>query len=395
MIYEFPIIRNISDVLPAIEDAKEFIVAERDGYTVINYMVQFADTFPDINVAGGSAKMRAERSLHNAIRRECRGIIFCSETGNILRRPFQKFFNISERQETSPTQIDLTKNHMIMDKLDGSMLAPFFLGDEIIWATKMAAQDFHEDVKRFVRTSPIDYESFVRTLILTGFTPIFEWISRKTRIVLDYGAEDQLILTGVRNMITGEYSDISGIHWIPQVATFGGVQGNINEFIEHTRDLTDVEGYVLRFADGHMVKIKCDWYVRIHKAREAILHDRNIVELILDNKLDDIKPHLPTEDQVRLEEFEKVVSDRIHGIAAQLDKQMAWIQKKQWDRKTFALSDMAAGLFPQTKSAIFTLWDGKKTSMEIIVDSIRSKLTKNSAYDTLTQSWFEGIKYNV
>ncbi len=189
-------------------------------------------------------------------------------------------------------------------------------------------------------------------------------------------------------------SDLVSEFKIPLVDQHSSVS-DPKEFMEYVKNLKNFEGFVIRWSNGYRVKVKADEYVRIHKAREAILHDRAIVELILDNKLDDIKPHLPAEDQVRLEEFEKVVSDRIHGIAAQLDKQMAWIQKKQWDRKTFALSDMAAGLFPQTKSAIFTLWDGKKTSMEIIVDSIRSKLTKNSAYDTLTQSWFEGVKYNV
>ena len=37
MNYEFPIIRNISDVLPAIHGRDEFVVAEKEGYTVINF----------------------------------------------------------------------------------------------------------------------------------------------------------------------------------------------------------------------------------------------------------------------------------------------------------------------------------------------------------------------
>ena len=43
MNYEFPIIRNISDVLPAIHGRDEFVVAEKEGYTVINYNVMMAD----------------------------------------------------------------------------------------------------------------------------------------------------------------------------------------------------------------------------------------------------------------------------------------------------------------------------------------------------------------
>jgi RNA ligase len=205
MIYEIPIIRNISDVLPAIKDAKEFIVAERDGYTVINYMVQFADTFPDINVAGGSAKMRAERSLHNAIRRECRGIIFCSETGNILRRPLFKFFNVGERQETMLQNLNFSEQHWVDTKLDGSMICPFLIGDKLIWATKMVASDFHDMVERFVQESDIDYEGFCRKVIGQGYSPIFEWMHPQTRIVIDYGKEPKLTLLAIRNMVSGEF----------------------------------------------------------------------------------------------------------------------------------------------------------------------------------------------
>ena len=39
MKYRFPHITHINDVLPAIEGRDEFIVAEREHYTVINYMV--------------------------------------------------------------------------------------------------------------------------------------------------------------------------------------------------------------------------------------------------------------------------------------------------------------------------------------------------------------------
>ena len=39
MNYKFPYIKNISDVLPAIAGRDEFTVAEKEGYTVINYNV--------------------------------------------------------------------------------------------------------------------------------------------------------------------------------------------------------------------------------------------------------------------------------------------------------------------------------------------------------------------
>jgi RNA ligase len=45
MNYQFPEIRHLNDVLPHIEGRDEFIVAEREGYSVVNYVVAMADTF--------------------------------------------------------------------------------------------------------------------------------------------------------------------------------------------------------------------------------------------------------------------------------------------------------------------------------------------------------------
>ncbi len=99
MNYEFPYISTISDVLLAIEGRDEFVVAEKEGYTVINYNVMMADTFPDV-IDDQASGMFEQYDYYAALRRECRGIIFDTATGEILRRPFHKFFNVNEREET-------------------------------------------------------------------------------------------------------------------------------------------------------------------------------------------------------------------------------------------------------------------------------------------------------
>lgn len=105
----FPVIRHINDVLPHIQDAPEITVKEREGYTVINYQVFMKDTFPD------------DETLKSLMRRECRGLIFDTATGVLLRRPFHKFFNINERASTHQDTIDLREKHVIPEKLDGCL----------------------------------------------------------------------------------------------------------------------------------------------------------------------------------------------------------------------------------------------------------------------------------
>ena len=196
MSYQFPLIKTIKDVDAAI-DPECFFVAQKDGYQVINYHHTSPATFPEIT------------DENSKIRREFRGICFDME-GNIIRRPFQKFFNIGEKSETNLETLDVSRPHLILDKLDGSMVSFFMVNNKPIWGTRMGATEVSDQVVEWLKSQPDRnerYESFAKELFYVGYTAIFEWCSNTQRIVIDYPVSN-LILTGVRNMVTGEYVDI-------------------------------------------------------------------------------------------------------------------------------------------------------------------------------------------
>ena len=406
MNYEFPTIYNISDVLPSIKGRDEFVVAEKEGYTVINYNVMMADTFPDVYSDAGVAGCVFQSGVcipkwYNkaaVIRRECRGIIFDSKTGEILRRPFHKFFNVNERDETQDHVINLSREHHILEKLDGSMIAPFIVNDKMIWGTKMGATDVAKPVEEFVKNNP-QYVEFAKEMITYGLTPIFEWCSRKQRIVLDY-KEDKLILTALRFIRSGDYYLNSvmkyhaGRYNIPVVTAYEP-ETHMKKFIETVRDMEDVEGFVVRFADGHMLKLKCDWYVQIHKAKEKILQDRNIVELILDEKLDDVKAHLPSEDRDHLTHFEIQFNIAVSDAVFYLANDLSWIRENNIDRKTFAL-EYAKRHDPYMRALIFKNFDelNHKKYWVDVRNTIRNNLTKTVKYEAIRNDWFPGVIYN-
>lgn len=195
MHYKFPVIQHINDVLPAVKDREEFAVTERDFGTVINYMVAFPDTF----------KMEGPDDLTGAICRECRGLKFYPD-GKIGARPFHKWFNINERDETQQYVINLSSLHSIMEKLDGSMIHPMKVGGAIRWMSKMGITDVALQAEEFVYANP-KYQDFASWCVGNQLTPLFEWCSRKQKIVIDY-PEDKLVLLAVRNNITGEYLSI-------------------------------------------------------------------------------------------------------------------------------------------------------------------------------------------
>ncbi len=196
MNYKFPYIMNIETVRSAIDKSErtEFFIADRDWYQVANYSFATDKTFLD-----------ARGDSMEAILRECRGIVFDNE-GKPLARRLHKFFNLNEREETKIENIDFTQHHVILEKLDGSMVTPLWNAYEqkIRWGTKMGVTDgFSDMVEDFVSTRP-QYTELAQWCFENNLTPIFEWIGPSNRIVVNYSEHD-LILTAIRNTFTGEY----------------------------------------------------------------------------------------------------------------------------------------------------------------------------------------------
>lgn len=399
MIYKFPHIANISDVLWAIEDCENINVTHKEGYTVINYRMLDDETFPLID----SSAINSIDNLKSSIRRECRGMIFCAKTGDIIRRPFHKFFNLGEREETLSDNISLSKSHVILEKLDGSMIAPFMLDNEIRYGTKMGVTDVAAPVEAFVKDNP-DYTTFCNYLLRVGVTPIFEWCSNKQRIVLN-NKEDLLILTAARNMITGEYISLDlmkehlinlNIDSIPIVKTFSNSKNDIEEFADYVKHLIDVEGFVVRFNDGHMIKLKCDWYIQIHKTKEKILFDRHIVNMILDNTLDDIKPHLQQEDLENITTFENGFVSWFNETSIDINDFSNHLKETGVTRKDFATGNLYKKTPDWYRSMVFSLWEENSIELarKYLTDYIRKKTGSNSNYDSMQSELFPELKFN-
>lgn len=361
MFYEFPQIKHINDVLPAIEGEDAFIVAARDYGTVINYRQMGTDVFPPVRTAGGSPRMRAEATRAKAIRRECRGLIFNLE-GELISRPYHKFFNVGERDETLVEKIPFDQPHVIMEKLDGSMIRPVRMPDgRVLMGTKMGPTEVAAQVEPWVAERE-NYMKFMQEVMQQGYTPIFEWCSRQQQIVIDH-PEDRLVLTAVRDLLTGDYmtypmlQDLALDYRLDLVQLYEGSVESMEWLMNHTRDLKGAEGYVLRWSNGHMGKIKAEEYCQIHRAKDGILRENGVIHMMLDEKLDDVLPFLPQADRVKLETFQQ---DFWQGV---LDTEQQWqdvyrqVRRKYGhDRKQFAL-EMAASLDQYLRGSIFKAWD--------------------------------------
>ena len=399
MNYEFPHITHLDEVRAAIAGSPEFIVAEREFGFVVNYMVSTPDTFPPVFTAGGSAKMRDEATRNKAIRRECRGLVF-DKNGYLISRPYHKFFNVNQTDETQLHKVDFTKPHKILEKLDGSMIRPIPTDDNRSYrvATKMGFTDVSKQAEDWLGGRD-NYEDFIQLHLERGQTPIFEWCSRQQRIVIDYPI-DRLVLTGIRNTNSGEYKSYeqmctyASAYEIEVVRQYEGTASNMEALLAETHDLLGQEGWIIRFDDGHMLKIKGMEYILNHKAKDEIVRENNVITLILDEKLDDFKGAFDDDLRRRLDAFETDFWNGVTDTSASWSMTFYDVKRKFGnDRKTFAL-EWAASFESNLRSAIFAAWDNSDFDWRgAVVNTIRKNLGSQTKVDAV-RNLFGGAKWN-
>lgn len=375
--YEFPEIRTVDDLRPAFEDREEIKLMDRGDYDVVDYLYVLPDTFPE-----GDSDLAK-------LRRECRGILF-NKDGTLLSRRLHKFFNMGERESTLPEAIDFSRPHHILNKEDGSMVSPYMDPQEhikwvfesnagytqrVFWGTMMGWTDVAQDCEEFISQSNCDYDGFARMCLENNWTPIFEWCSPNARIVLKHDRA-KLVLLAVRHNTTGAYRtyeevcDFAESWGIPVVESFGRVDGGSREFMEKVHGETNIEGYVVQFDSGHCVKLKTSWYLRFHKAKENLVFEKDVWNLILAGDTDDVKPVLMDHDRERLEEFEVEFEQAMEAAARHLIGQVNMMKAKSGDDRGAyaALVKSNDELHGPLKGMAFKLYQPKDgvTQMDLI-----------------------------
>lgn len=373
----FPVIHTIDDVLPHIHGNDNFSVNRKEDYIVIDYILNTPETF------------------HNAVERECRGIIFHAD-GRIMSRRLHKFFNVNERPETMIENIDLGKPHRILEKLDGSMITPIFVNGRQTWGSKAGETFLTPQIEEFVKDKP-NYVNFAQTFMANGLTPIFEWMSRKNRIVIDHPI-DRLALIAIRSNKTGEYCQYNVLveaakaFDIDYVQELPGTVASMEALIAHVKDLKGIEGYVIRFDDGFMVKMKADEYIRFHRAKDDINLEKNVIAIMVNGQADDFRTLLMDTDRARFEKFEKDFWYVLQENAKFLHRQVSNHFYSQTTKKNFALK-YQKDIHPLFRFIFFKnlgqigLPPSKIEIMSDLLDLIKKNCSSQSHIDKVRPIW--------
>ena len=240
---------------------------------------------------------------------KCRGLIYNHETGELLARPFEKFFNWDEMGQTYPPSGPVLR----MEKLDGSLgilvatdysngtptrelvaTRGSFHSDQAEWATKFYLNlvvDQANDGPIHTVFSPIE-----------GKTYLFEIIYPENRIVVDYGDYNGMVLLDVIDNETGrsDTDEFDNCAWpdkvkrIPMGGFDSGHQGDIP---------SGEEGFVYLWPTrGRRIKMKSAEYIELHKLVTGLSEKTVWEQLCAGKTVTDIQRPLPEEFHIWVDE---------------------------------------------------------------------------------------------
>ncbi len=259
--------------------------------------------------------------LYDGFYRECRSIVIDVKAEEIVLSPFKKFRNLNEGEENNidaiTKKIAQAKCIEITNKLDGSMQSGRYYDNRIIMSGSQSL-DMNNSWRLQNGYSILTSQSHYVKMLKENpdFTFIFEYISLKDAHVVNYKKEEEgLYLLGVRNVYTGtqlsykEVKDFADKHQVKMTQIF---DKTFDEVMEDTKKYKsqEMEGFVINI-DGHLVKIKCDDYVQIHRILSNISSINLIIKHIANNTFDDLISKVPESYKWRVMKVANLIFDYI------------------------------------------------------------------------------------
>jgi RNA ligase len=284
--------------------------------------------------------------LWDEVTLQCRGLV-TDDRGNIIARPFRKFFNIEENRHTP------TKDFDVYEKMDGSLGILFHYNGEWILATRGS---FTSEQSLYGSKLLKKYDLGI---LSPGYTYMFEILYDTNRIVVNYDFED-VVLLGCNETSSGNSVDVHNEYYMSNfnvVKKYHGITDytTLKEMIDN-----NAEGFVVRFSNGDRMKIKGEEYLRLHRIMTNVSTTAVWEILSSGGNMTEILKDVPDEFYDKVNEVVKDLSIRFENIKKDYMSYFLNITKKvvSTDRKGFA-EEAKRYNHP---SILFGLLDGKDIS---------------------------------
>ena len=320
---------------------------------------------------------------------KCRGLIYNTETMEIIARPFEKFWNLGTAgmPETDPdsqlfAMINETADPEVWEKMDGFLATLYNYNGKSYIASKGSFHSTH------AKWATAWYNANVIGEWPAGYTPVFEGICSSLRIVVGYEFEG-LVLLALINKETGEELNQTSLRiWAAKngVKTPYVFLGTWQQAREQSMnpETKNVEGYVLVWRrpgqTPFRLKVKYVDYLRLHRMVSGV-SAKAIYNCLAGNEY---KGDLDEWTQDSLPWFSKFVNKWVRALTLRHDELEAKAKsaiksindKLKFEgaltcetyaqaRKAFAL-EFQKPEYGDVKPILFALLDGHGREQEII-----------------------------
>ena len=297
-----------------------------------------------------SPKVQYEE-LWDDVTLQCRGLV-TDDKGNIIARPFRKFFNLEEGKFTP------TETFEVWEKMDGSLGVVFWYNDEWHIATRgLFTSDQAIKGKEMLSKLNTKYGLYPE------YTYLMEIIYPENLICVDYKGVEKLVVLACFHTKTGVEGSITEMvnEGFEVVKKYDGITDykNLKEMIKD-----DEEGFVVRFTNGDRIKIKGSEYLRLHKIMTNV-STTSIWELMSNNEsIDTYLKDVPDELYKRIKLYENTLKYSYYQYWNQCGKMYEYFRYGKYGdkeveptKKEFA--EYIKDKHPVIKAIMFAMWDGK------------------------------------
>jgi T4 RnlA family RNA ligase len=251
---------------------------------------------------------------------EARGIMFAltDDNGVVLEdpklvcRPIRKFFNRFENPLTMDLVVNVDTIERMEVKEDGSLISTFIHKGELRVKSKGSIESEQGiDAMNWINKNPnLKQELF--NITKQNFTVDMEWVAPFNRIVLNY-KQANLVILHIRCNTTGTLMTKQSVdpymyptvltQWVQDAAQ--QLSLNYDQILQQFDDLTGIEGFVVYLKDGTIFKLKCEWYLQLHRCKESVDTPRRLFEVAVNEGTDDLRSMFFDNNYV-LEQIEKM-----------------------------------------------------------------------------------------
>lgn len=160
------------------------------------------------------------------------------------------------------------------------------------------------------------------------------------------------------------------------------------DLIAYTRELRDMEGFVVSFFDGHKIKVKADHYVMIHRTKDLIRSDRNIADIIVNEQLDDVIPLLDATDLATVRAYERRFDAALENALGRLEGLVTLARVLHGGvKKDVAINFVPNLVNKEDASFIFSALDGKELR-PLVIKKIKDSVGNGPKYEAM-MNWLE------